>query len=74
MIEPAIVGKPMIVLVAGGADVIGIDFVLDWLAQFDEPVIDRDELTYSGLLCANFPSATIDYPVQGQIALPQLAL
>lgn len=74
MIEPAIVGKPMIVLVAGGADVICSDFVLDWLAQSDEPVIDRDELTYAGLLCAGFPSATIDCSVQGEIVLPQLVL
>jgi dTDP-glucose 4,6-dehydratase len=40
-------GKNMI-LVTGGAGFIGANFVLDWLAQCDEPVITLDKLTYAG--------------------------
>ena len=36
------------ILVTGGAGFIGANFVLDWLAQADEPVINLDALTYSG--------------------------
>jgi dTDP-glucose 4,6-dehydratase len=38
----------MSVLVTGGAGFIGSNFVLDWLAQCDEPVINLDALTYAG--------------------------
>jgi dTDP-glucose 4,6-dehydratase len=38
----------MTVLVTGGAGFIGGNFVLDWLAQSDEPVINLDKLTYAG--------------------------
>ena len=38
------------VLVTGGAGFIGSNFVLDWLAQCDEPVINLDALTYAGNL------------------------
>ena len=38
------------VLVTGGAGFIGSNFVLDWLAQSDEPVINLDALTYAGNL------------------------
>jgi dTDP-glucose 4,6-dehydratase len=38
------------VLVTGGAGFIGANFVLDWLAQQDEPVINLDKLTYAGNL------------------------
>jgi hypothetical protein len=38
----------MTVLVTGGAGFIGSNFVLDWLAQSDEPVINLDALTYAG--------------------------
>ncbi|MCA3240655.1 MAG: dTDP-glucose 4,6-dehydratase [Rubrivivax sp.] len=38
----------MTVLVTGGAGFIGSNFVLDWLAQCDEPVINLDALTYAG--------------------------
>jgi dTDP-glucose 4,6-dehydratase len=38
----------MAVLVTGGAGFIGSNFVLDWLAQSDEPVINLDKLTYAG--------------------------
>ena len=40
----------MTILVTGGAGFIGSNFVLDWLAQCDEPVINLDKLTYAGNL------------------------
>ena len=40
----------MSVLVTGGAGFIGSNFVLDWLNQSDEPVINLDKLTYAGNL------------------------
>ena len=36
------------ILVTGGAGFIGANFVLDWLAASDEPVINLDALTYAG--------------------------
>ncbi len=36
------------ILVTGGAGFIGANFVLDWLARSDEPVINLDRLTYAG--------------------------
>ncbi len=38
------------ILVTGAAGFIGSNFVLDWLAQSDEPVINLDDLTYAGNL------------------------
>ena len=38
------------ILVTGGAGFIGSNFVLDWLAQSDEPLINLDALTYAGNL------------------------
>ncbi|GAB3184524.1 dTDP-glucose 4,6-dehydratase [Hydrogenophaga aquatica] len=38
------------ILVTGGAGFIGANFVLDWLASGDEPVINLDKLTYAGNL------------------------
>ncbi|MBK5914893.1 dTDP-glucose 4,6-dehydratase [Rhodocyclus purpureus] len=43
------------ILVTGGAGFIGANFVLDWLAQCDEPVVNLDKLTYAGNL-ANLAS------------------
>src|SRR5574337_774708 len=40
----------MSILVTGGAGFIGANFVLDWLAQHNEPVINLDKLTYAGNL------------------------
>jgi dTDP-glucose 4,6-dehydratase len=40
----------MTILVTGGAGFIGANFVLDWLAHGDEPVINLDKLTYAGNL------------------------
>ena len=38
------------ILVTGGAGFIGSNFVLDWLAQTEEPVLNLDALTYAGNL------------------------
>ena len=38
------------ILVTGGAGFIGSNFVLDWLAASDEPVLNLDALTYAGNL------------------------
>jgi dTDP-glucose 4,6-dehydratase len=38
------------ILVTGGAGFIGSNFVLDWLAQSEEPVLNIDKLTYAGNL------------------------
>ncbi len=40
----------MTILVTGGAGFIGSNFVLDWLAASDEPVVTLDALTYAGNL------------------------
>lgn len=36
------------ILVTGGAGFIGANFVLEWLARHDEPVLNLDKLTYAG--------------------------
>ena len=45
----------MSILVTGGAGFIGSNFVLDWLTQSGEPVVNLDKLTYAGNL-ENFAS------------------
>lgn len=40
----------MTILVTGGAGFIGSNFVIDWLAHHDEPVVNLDKLTYAGNL------------------------
>jgi len=40
----------MTILITGGAGFIGSNFVIDWLAGSDEPVINLDKLTYAGNL------------------------
>ena len=60
----------MTILVTGGAGFIGSNFVLDWLAHSDEPVINLDRLTYAGNL-ANLKSIEADRRhdfVKGDIA------
>ncbi|MFJ2993362.1 dTDP-glucose 4,6-dehydratase [Pandoraea sp. NPDC087047] len=47
------------IFVTGGAGFIGANFVLDWLAQHDEPVVTIDKLTYAGNL-ANLASLERD--------------
>ncbi|KAF2410641.1 dTDP-glucose 4,6-dehydratase [Pseudomonas antarctica] len=64
----------MTILVTGGAGFIGANFVLDWVAQTDEPVINLDKLTYAGNL-ENLSSLDGDKRhlfVQGDIADTQL--
>lgn len=40
----------MTILVTGGAGFIGSNFVIDWLAHHDEPIVNLDKLTYAGNL------------------------
>lgn len=40
----------MAILVTGGAGFIGVNFVLDWLHENDELVVNLDKLTYAGNL------------------------
>ena len=40
----------MTILVTGAAGFIGSNFVLDWLEQCNEPVVNLDLLTYAGNL------------------------
>ncbi len=57
------------ILVTGGAGFIGSNFILDWLAQSDEKIINLDKLTYAGNL-QNLSSLTDDRRyifVQGDI-------
>jgi dTDP-glucose 4,6-dehydratase len=39
-----------LILVTGGAGFIGANFILDWLREGDEPVLNLDVLTYAGNL------------------------
>ena len=57
------------ILVTGGAGFIGANFVLDWLAQSDEPVLNLDKLTYAGNLdnLANLRGDPCHLFVQGDI-------
>lgn len=40
----------MTILITGGAGFIGSNFVLDWLKESNEPVVNLDKLTYAGNL------------------------
>lgn len=42
----------MTILVTGGAGFIGANFVIDWLQQHDEAVVNLDKLTYAGNLAS----------------------
>lgn len=58
------------ILVTGGAGFIGANFVLDWLAQTGEPVVNLDKLTYAGNLetLASLTGDARHVFVQGDIA------
>jgi len=47
------------IFVTGGAGFIGSNFVLDWLDQLEEPVVNLDKLTYAGNL-KNLAAVTDD--------------
>ena len=57
------------ILVTGGAGFIGANFVLDWLTQSDEPVLNLDKLTYAGNMenLASLQSDARHIFVQGDI-------
>jgi dTDP-glucose 4,6-dehydratase len=40
----------MSIVVTGGAEFIGANFVLDWFRRHDESIINLDKLTYAGNL------------------------
>jgi dTDP-glucose 4,6-dehydratase len=64
--------RTMTILVTGGAGFIGSNFVMDWLAGTDEPVVNLDKLTYAGNL-QNLASVADDARhifVQGDIGDP----
>jgi dTDP-glucose 4,6-dehydratase len=58
-----------VILVTGGAGFIGSNFVIDWLAHSNEPVLNLDALTYAGNL-ENLASLDADprhHFIQGDI-------
>jgi dTDP-glucose 4,6-dehydratase len=57
------------ILVTGGAGFIGANFVLDWIAQNDEAVVNLDKLTYAGNLenLASLRGNPLHMFVQGDI-------
>jgi dTDP-glucose 4,6-dehydratase len=59
----------MSIVVTGGAGFIGSNFILEWLTQYDEPVINLDKLTYAGNLesLASLQGDTRHVFVQGDI-------
>lgn len=59
----------MTILVTGGAGFIGANFVLDWLKQGGEPIVNIDKLTYAGNLdnLASLSSDNRHHFVQGDI-------
>ena len=64
----------MSIVVTGGAGFIGANFVLDWLAHNDEPVINLDKLTYAGNLenLASLQGDARHIFVRGDIGEPAL--
>ena len=62
------------ILVTGGAGFIGANFVLDWLAQDQEGIINLDKLTYAGNLenLATLKSDSRHIFVQGDIGDAEL--
>ncbi|SFE63413.1 dTDP-glucose 4,6-dehydratase [Paracidovorax wautersii] len=62
------------ILVTGGAGFIGANFILDWLAGSQEPVVNLDKLTYAGNLqtLASLQSDGRHHFVQGDIGDAEL--
>jgi len=62
------------ILVTGGAGFIGANFILDWLAIDDEPIINLDKLTYAGNLetLASIKNDSRHVFVEGDIGDEQL--
>ena len=60
----------MTILVTGGAGFIGANFVLDWIAGSDEPVVNIDKLTYAGNLenLASLSGNPLHIVVKGDIS------
>ena len=58
------------ILVTGGAGFIGSNFVLNWLSECDEPVLNLDALTYAGNLenLASLSGNSLHHFVRGDIA------
>jgi dTDP-glucose 4,6-dehydratase len=62
--------RPRPILVTGGAGFIGANFIIDWLAHEQSPVVNLDKLTYAGNL-DNFIAVSRDAAlefVQGDIS------
>jgi dTDP-glucose 4,6-dehydratase len=53
------------ILVTGGAGFIGANFVLEWCAGQDEPIVNLDKLTYAGNIGSLAPLAGKRLPVYG---------
>ncbi len=66
----------LMIMVTGGAGFIGANFVLDWLAQSDEAVVNLDKLTYAGNLenLADLKGDPRHIFVQGDIGDPELTM
>ena len=64
----------MSVLITGGAGFIGANFVLDWVANTDEKIINLDKLTYAGNMAslASLQNNPQHVFVQGDIGDDQL--
>jgi len=58
------------IMITGGAGFIGSNFINDWLAQSEEPVVNLDKLTYAGNLenFSRLASNAGHYFVKGDIA------